>query len=293
MGQCYGSRCRDCPPLVKYKQQSGAVRRNLLNHNHDESMTKTTLQHGTLSVVGTGPGALDLVTPQARVAIEQADVIVGYKTYLELVTDCISSRQEVISSAMMQEIDRCRKALEIADTGSRVALVCGGDPGIYAMAGLVYELARENGSTSRIDIIPGIAALNSCAAILGAPLMHDFAVISLSDLMTPWQRIEQRLKAAAMADFVTVLYNPKSKKRTTQIVRARDIMLEYRAPQTPVGIVSGATRPHETVRLTNLKDMLAAEIGMQSTVIIGNSTTFIFADKMVTPRGYTDKYGLK
>lgn len=256
-------------------------------------MTKTTLQHGTLSVVGTGPGALDLVTPQARVAIEQADVIVGYKTYLELVTDCISSRQEVISSAMMQEIDRCRKALEIADTGSRVALVCGGDPGIYAMAGLVYELARENGSTSRIDIIPGIAALNSCAAILGAPLMHDFAVISLSDLMTPWQRIEQRLKAAAMADFVTVLYNPKSKKRTTQIVRARDIMLEYRAPQTPVGIVSGATRPHETVRLTNLKDMLAAEIGMQSTVIIGNSTTFIFADKMVTPRGYTDKYGLK
>lgn len=249
-------------------------------------------QSGILSVVGTGPGAVDLVTPRARLAVETADVVVGYATYLELVTEFIRPDQEVISSAMMQEIDRCRKALELADAGRKVALVCGGDPGIYAMAGLVYELVRETGSTSRIDIIPGIAALNSCAAILGAPLMHDFAAISLSDLMTPWQVIEKRLQAAAMADFVTVIYNPKSKKRTTQIVRAREIMLEQRDPQTPVGIVSGATRPHETVRLTTLAGMLDEEIGMQTTVIIGNSTTFIFQDKMVTPRGYTAKYGL-
>jgi precorrin-3B C17-methyltransferase len=193
---------------------------------------------------------------------------------------------------MMQEIDRCRKALDLADAGKKTALVCGGDPGIYAMAGLVYELVQETGSTSTIDIIPGIAALNSCAAILGAPLMHDFAAISLSDLMTSWPVIEKRLQAAAMADFVTVIYNPKSKKRTTQIVRAREIMLEYRDPQTPVGIVSGATRPHETVRLTTLADMLAEEIGMQTTVIIGNRTTFVYKDRMVTPRGYTDKYGL-
>ncbi len=255
-------------------------------------MNTTKQQSGTLTVVGAGPGAVDLITPRARQAIEQAEVVVGYKTYLDLVTDCISPCQQVISSAMMQEIDRCRKALALADDGSRVALVCGGDPGIYAMAGLVYELVRETGSRSRVEIIPGIAALNSCAAILGAPLMHDFAAVSLSDLMTPWEIIEKRLQAAAMADFVTVIYNPKSKKRTTQIVRAREIMLAYRRPETPVGIVTGATRPHETVNLTSLQSMLAAEIGMQSTVIIGNSQTFVFGDTMITPRGYTDKYGL-
>lgn len=252
-----------------------------------------TLQHtGTLAVVGTGPGAGDLITPRARRAIENADIVVGYKTYLDLVTDYIRPGQEVISSAMMQEIDRCRKALALADEGSRVALVCGGDPGIYAMAGLVYELVRKSGSNSRIEIIPGIAALNGCAAILGAPLMHDFAAVSLSDLMTPWEIIEKRLQAAAMADFVTVIYNPKSKKRTTQIVRAREIMLDYRKPETPVGIVTGATRAHETVCLTSLDAMLDAEIGMQSTVIIGNSMTFVFQDKMITPRGYARKYGL-
>jgi len=250
-------------------------------------------QPGTLAVVGTGPGAADLITPRARLSIEQADIVVGYKTYLDLVRDFIAPEQEVLSSAMMQEIDRCRKALALADEGKQVALVCGGDPGIYAMAGLVYELVQETSSSSRIEIIPGIAALNSCAAILGAPLMHDFAAISLSDLMTPWQVIEKRLQAAAMADFVTVLYNPKSKKRTTQIVRAREIMLEHRDSATPVGIVSGATRAHETVCLTTLADMLDQEIGMQTTVIIGNSATFIFGDKMVTPRGYTAKYGLK
>ncbi len=255
-------------------------------------MNTTDQQTGSLAVVGTGPGAVDLITPRARQAIEQAEVVVGYKTYLDLVTDCISPGQQVISSAMMQEIDRCRKALALADDGSRVALVCGGDPGIYAMAGLVYELVRETGSRIRVVIIPGIAALNSCAAILGAPLMHDFAAVSLSDLMTPWEIIEKRLQAAAMADFVTVIYNPKSRKRTTQIIRAREIMLAYRRPDTPVGIVTGATRPHETVNLTSLHSMLDTEIGMQSTVIIGNSQTFVFGDTMITPRGYTDKYGL-
>ncbi len=254
---------------------------------------KKTKQFGSLTVVGTGPGAIDLITPRAGQVIKQADVVVGYTTYLDLVTTFISPAQEVISSRMMQEIDRCRKALALADDGKQVALVCGGDPGIYAMAGLVYELARETGSPSRVEIIPGIAALNSCAAILGAPLMHDFAAISLSDLMTPWHVIEKRLQAAAMADFVTVIYNPKSKKRTTQIVRAREIMLAYREPDTPAGIVTGATRPHETVQLTSLATMLDGEIGMQSTVIIGNSTTFVFGDRMITPRGYGDKYGLR
>lgn len=247
---------------------------------------------GTLSVVGTGPGALDLMAPRARRALENAEVVVGYRTYLDLVRDCLNPASEVLSSAMMQEIDRCRTALEMAEAGRRVALVCGGDPGIYAMAGLVFELARATGATAAIEVIPGIAALNACAAVLGAPLMHDFAAISLSDLMTPWPLIERRIAAAAGADFVVVIYNPRSKKRIDQIVRTREIMLTHRSPDTPVGIVSGATREHETVRLTTLANMLDEEIGMQTTVIIGNSQTFVWRDKMVTPRGYSKKYGL-
>lgn len=247
---------------------------------------------GTLTVVGLGPGAIDLMAPRARTALETAEIVVGYRTYLDLVLDCLNPASEVISSSMMQEIDRCRKALELAEQGRRVALVCGGDPGIYAMAGLVFELARATDATVAIDIIPGIAALNSCAAILGAPLMHDFAAISLSDLMTPWELIERRLEAVAPADFVVAIYNPKSKKRTDQIVRTREIMLAHRSPDTPVGIVSGATREHETVRLTTLEKMLEEEIGMQTTVIIGNSQTFVWRDRMVTPRGYGRKYGL-
>lgn len=247
---------------------------------------------GSLVVAGLGPGAADLMAPRARQALEQAEIVVGYRTYLDLVRDCLNSASEVISSSMMQEIDRCRKALELAEQGRRVVLVCGGDPGIYAMAGLVFELAKSTDSSVPIDIIPGIAALNSCAAILGAPLMHDFAAISLSDLMTPWDVIERRLEAVAPADFVVVIYNPKSKKRTDQIVRAREIMLQHRSANTPVGIVSGATREHETVRLSTLGKMLNEEIGMQTTVIIGNSQTFIWRDKMITPRGYSKKYGL-
>jgi precorrin-3B C17-methyltransferase len=248
--------------------------------------------NGSLVVVGLGPGAIDLMAPRARTALEQAEIVVGYRTYLDLVRDCLNPASEVISSSMMQEIDRCRKALELAEEGRRVALVCGGDPGIYAMAGLVFELAQSMDSTVPIDIIPGIAALNSCAAILGAPLMHDFAAISLSDLMTPWEMIERRLEAVAPADFVVVIYNPKSKKRTDQIIRTREIMLAHRSSETPVGIVSGATREHETVRLTTLEKMLDEEIGMQTTVIIGNSQTFLWRDKMITPRGYSKKYGL-
>ena len=247
---------------------------------------------GSLVVAGLGPGAIDLMAPRARTALEQAEIVVGYRTYLDLVRDCLNPASEVISSSMMQEIDRCRKALELAEEGKRVVLVCGGDPGIYAMAGLVFELAKAIDSQVPIDIIPGIAALNSCAAILGAPLMHDFAAISLSDLMTPWEMIERRLEAVAPADFVVVIYNPKSKKRTDQIVRAREIMLVHRSADTPVGIVSGATREHETVRLTTLGTMLDEAIGMQTTVIIGNSQTFVWRERMITPRGYSKKYGL-
>ncbi len=194
---------------------------------------------------------------------------------------------------MMKEVERCRKCLELAAGGKKVALVSGGDPGIYAMAGLVYEMAKDLDCDCIIEVVPGIAAVNGCAARLGAPLMHDFAAISLSDLLTPWEVIEKRLLAAAAADFVVAIYNPKSKKRTRQIVTAQEIMLAHRPKETPVGIVSAATRENETIVITTLAEMLSEEIGMQSTVIIGNSQTYVWKNRMITPRGYTEKYDLK
>lgn len=193
---------------------------------------------------------------------------------------------------MMQEVDRCRKALELAENGENVSLVCGGDPGIYAMAGLVFELAKAHDSKVKIEIIPGIAALNACAARLGAPLMHDFAAISLSDLLTPWPLIEKRIAAAASADFVIVIYNPKSKKRAEHIGKAREIILQHRGPETTVGVVTAATREHEQITITTLDNLLEAEINMQSTVIVGNSKSFKWQDFMITPRGYDKKYSL-
>ncbi len=193
---------------------------------------------------------------------------------------------------MMKEVERCRKALDLAEEGEIVALVSGGDPGIYAMAGLAFELAQKTGYTCTIEIIPGLAAVNSCAARLGAPLMHDFAAISLSDLLTPMELISRRLEAVAAADFVVAIYNPRSRKRTEQIIQAREIFLRYRSPETVVGIVTNATRENETIIITTLAQMLDAEIGMQSTVIIGNSQTYRWGDIMVTPRGYSDKYTL-
>lgn len=246
---------------------------------------------GTLYVVGTGPGSVKTMTHAATEVLAAADVIIGYKTYLELIPQFLEGK-EVVSSEMMKEVDRCREALATASSGKNVALVSGGDPGIYAMAGLVFEMAKEVDSPCKIEIIPGLAAVNSCAARLGAPLMHDFAAISLSDLLTPWELIKRRLQAAAEADFVTAIYNPRSKKRTEQIVQAREIFLAKRDPKTPVGIVTAATRENETIVVTTLEEMLEYNIGMQSTVIIGNSNTYTWKDLMITPRGYKDKYQL-
>jgi precorrin-3B C17-methyltransferase len=246
---------------------------------------------GTLYVVGTGPGAADHLTLAAARILTAADVIIGYRTYLELIPQYLENK-EVVSSEMMKEVERCKQAIDIAANGRNVALVCGGDPGIYAMAGLVFEIAREAEYQGKIEIVPGLAAINSCAARLGAPLMHDFAAVSLSDLLTPWEVIEKRLIAAAAADFVTAIYNPKSKKRTSHIERAREIFLTHRSATTPVGIVTGATRENERMSITTLADMLTCDINMQSTVIIGNSTTYIWGNQMITPRGYDRKYAL-
>jgi precorrin-3B C17-methyltransferase len=223
--------------------------------------------------------------------IAAADVIVGYKTYLDLIKD-ITLGKEIVSSKMMQEVDRVNEAISLAESGKFVVLVSGGDPGIYAMAGLVFEIARERSSKIEIKIRAGIAALNSCAERLGAPLMHDFATISLSDLLTPWEMIEQRLQAAAAADFVIVIYNPRSKKRSWQLAKACEIIGRYRQPSTPVGVVKAATRTDEKVYLTTLGNFSPESVDMQSTVIIGNSTSYCWKDRMITPRGYRDKYNL-
>jgi precorrin-3B C17-methyltransferase len=246
---------------------------------------------GRLSVVGTGPGSLAYLTPAARDALRDADVVIGYRTYLDLLGEVIADK-DIVSSTMMQEVDRVRSALVLAEGGKKVALVSGGDPGVYAMAGLVYEMAAELDSRVDIRVIAGIAALNGCAERLGAPLMHDFASISLSDLLTPWEVIEQRLQAAAGADFVIVLYNPRSKKRSHQLARALDIIGERRGPDTPVGIVTAATRQRERVVVTSLAAVDVESVDMQTTVIVGNSHTFVWRGKMITPRGYRSKYRL-
>jgi precorrin-3B C17-methyltransferase len=211
------------------------------------------------------------------------------------------------TSAMKKEIDRVNYAVETALGGSRISLVCSGDPGIYALAGLVFEICRsksvrlpgpgaEFGGNKEVDlnleIVPGIPALSSCASLAGAPLTHDFAAISLSDLLTPWEVIERRIEAAAFADFVIVLYNPKSKKRDWQLKKAVEIVLKHRDPKTPVGVVGRAMREGQRVTATTLEDIDIESVDMQSTVFIGNRTTFTFEGYMVTPRGYTDKYGL-
>jgi cobalt-precorrin 5A hydrolase/precorrin-3B C17-methyltransferase len=251
-----------------------------------------------LMVVGTGPGDPYYMTEQARSAIKEADIIVGYDAYIDQIRQLIKDKQ-VFSTGMTAERDRCLKAIEMALLGNRVAVVSGGDPGIYAMAGLVLELLKDTEdkgptlgilpSDIEVEIIPGISSLNACASRLGAPLMHDFASISLSDRLTKWEVIEKRLDAAARADFVIVLYNPKSKGRPGHINVARDIILKHRPLETPVGIVRGAMRSNESVIITTLKDMLDHEIDMQSTVIVGNSQTFRWHHWLITPRGYSIK----
>jgi len=243
---------------------------------------------GKIYVVGIGPGSLEYITPRAKNAITNSDVIVGYDTYLALIQE-LAKDKEVISTGMTQETMRCETAVELAGSGKTVSVISGGDPGIYAMAGLVFEILRSNDMEAAdfdVEVIPGITALSACAAKLGAPLMHDFVCISLSDRLTQWGLIEKRLEAAAMADFVIVLYNPKSKGRTEHISKARDIILEHREPETPVGIVKAAMRESESAVTTNLGDMLDHDIDMQTTVIVGNSQTFIWNSLMVTPRGY-------
>lgn len=233
------------------------------------------------------------------------DTVAGYSTYIDLIQPLIKGKK-IISTAMKKEVERVEAAINTALSGKSCAIVSSGDSGIYAMAGLVLEMCQKkqiriiksdpagqlkpDRDALTLEIIPGIPALCSGAALLGAPLTHDFAAISLSDLLTPWDVIEKRLEAAGQADFVVALYNPKSKKRDWQLKKAREIMLKYRDKTTPVGIVTNAMRDDQEVEITTLEHLDNASVGMLTTVFIGNTSTAVYLDFMFTPRGYSKKY---
>jgi len=251
---------------------------------------------GKITLVGIGPGSVEHMTQRARDAIAEADVVVGYVTYIKLVADLLDGK-EVVRKGMTEELDRAVSALDAARAGKKVALISSGDAGVYGMAGPTYEVLFQAGWTPadevQVEVVPGASAINACAARVGAPLTHDFCSISLSDLLTPWPVIARRLDAAAQADFVVALYNPKSGRRTRQIVEAQRLFLRHRRPDTPVAVVKSAYRRRERIEFTTLDAMADSEIGMLSTVLIGNSHTFIRDGLMVTPRGYSNKYDIE
>src|SRR5689334_12906574 len=239
-----------------------------------------TTKKGKLYVVGIGPGHHDHMTYRAKQVIGESEIVVGYDTYITLVEDLISGK-EVYRYPMTQEVDRANQAIQFAEGGKTVSLVSSGDPGIYGMIGLIYEILAEkgwkNGEGLYLECVPGVSSLNSCAALVGSPLMTDFAVVSMSDLLVPWDMIVKRVEAAALGDYVTVIYNPASKKRVHQLRDTRNIFLKYREPSTPVAIVKGAYRESQSVALTTLDKMLEHQdmLGMITTVIVGNSSTSV------------------
>ena len=266
---------------------------------------------GELFLVGMGPGDLPGLTQRAREALEGAEVVIGYSTYVKLLEEMgLLAGKEVVRKGMTEELDRAEEALERALSGQRVALVSGGDPGIYGMAAPVLELMEERG-LKRVDggvglpgrfageegevflaVIPGVTAANAVASLLGSPLAHDTCLISLSDLLTPWPLIERRLHAAGQGDFVVVLYSPQSKRRDWQLRKSAEILREYRPKETPAALVKSAYRKRQEVALTTLEGLREAEAGMLTTVVIGNRQSRFYEGTFLTPRGYALKYDL-
>ena len=247
---------------------------------------------GSLWITGIGPGGPAYMTPQAVAAITRADTLCGYTAYIELVRkelgDRLRKNLTILTTPMRQELERCRLAMEAAAAGSDVAMVCGGDAGIYGMAGPLLAMADDYPDV-QIEIIPGLTAAVAGAAVLGAPLMNDFCVISLSDLMTPWQVIEKRLRAAAAGDFCICIYNPMSSRRREHLAKACRILMEEQSPDTPCGWVRNIGRPGQESRLLTLGMLAMEEVDMFTTVFIGNSRTRFRGPYMVTGRGYEDK----
>ena len=240
-----------------------------------------------LYIVGLGPGGKEYMTGEALAAMEAADVLCGYTVYVDLVRDMFPDK-EFYTTPIMQEIQRCRWAVETAASGKNVAMLCSGDAGVYGMAAPCLQEAE--GKNIDIEIVPGVTAALSGAAVLGAPLTHDFCVISLSDLLTPWETIEKRLEGAGIGDFSVCIYNPMSKKRKDHLSRACDILMKYKKEDTVCGWVRNIGRDGRESSLMTLKELRNAQIDMFTTVFIGNASTYISDGRMVTPRGYERKY---
>ncbi|WP_065218791.1 MULTISPECIES: precorrin-3B C(17)-methyltransferase [Butyricimonas] len=244
------------------------------------------MNQGKIYVAGIGPGSEEDITPAVRAAIAQSDVVVGYKYYFNFIRTIIHPGTECIDTGMKKEKDRAALAFEYAEQGKTVCVVSSGDAGIYGMAPLVLEMKKEKASPVEVEVLPGISAFQKGAALLGAPIGHDFCIISLSDLMTPWERIERRVEAAASADFVTAVYNPKSEGRYWQLYRLKEIFGQHRTPDTPIGFIRQAGREEQEIKITTLADFDPEEIDMFTIVIIGNSQSYAWNDKIITPRGY-------
>ncbi len=240
---------------------------------------------GKIFVVGTGPGSREFISPRAMEAMNQSDVVVGYKTYIQLVEPFLQGK-ELVASGMKKEVERCQEVLQLAESGKVVSLISSGDPGVYGMAGIMLEVVDAQQSLVDVEIVPGISAASSSASLLGAPLMNDYVVISLSDLMTPWEIIKQRLHAAGTGDFVVSIYNPRSKTRVKQLDEAIEILKIYKSTKTPVGIVKHAMREKQEVIITDLENLAKQDVDMFTTLIIGNSQTRVINNKIVTNRGY-------
>ncbi len=249
-----------------------------------------------LFIVGIGPGDLSLLTQAAQKALKEAEVVLGYKTYLEQISPYLEGK-EALSSRMTEEVERAREALRLASSGKKVALVSGGDPSLYGMSAAVFEVLEANREVFReveIEVIPGVTAACAAAARLGAPLSNDCAFISLSDRLTPWEKIAKRIALAAEGDFVLVFYNPRSKRRRDQLKRALEIVKLYRGPETPLALVRGAYRPEEKIILTTLRkgEEIISQADMASTIVVGNSLSRLGKNFFLTPRGYGEKYRL-
>ena len=237
-------------------------------------------------IAGIGPGSREDITPAVVEAVATADVVVGYKYYFQFITPYIKNGCECIDTGMKRERERAAQAFEMAVSGKTVVVISSGDAGIYGMAPLVFEMCKERGEDVEIDVLPGISAFQKAASLLGAPIGHDLCIISLSDLMTPWSIIERRINAAATGDFVTAIYNPKSNGRYWQLYRLRELFLKERSADTPIGIVRQAGRTEQTVTVSTLGTFDIEEVDMFTVLLIGNSQSYIFNGKMITPRGY-------
>ena len=240
---------------------------------------------GKLHVVGFGRGGKEHMTFKAAETIQNADIVTGYTAYVNMMKPIFPDK-EYKATGMMKEVDRCRMAIEDAMAGKDVAMISSGDSGIYGMAGIIYQLADEMKADIEIDTVPGMTAASTAASVLGAPLMHDLAIISLSDLMTPLDLIMKRVDCAGIGDMIVCLYNPKSKTRTEYLNQAQQILLKHRSAETPVGIVRNAGREDQRAQITTLGDLDKADVDMFSIVIIGNSQTYVSNGRMITPRGY-------